>query len=279
MAKKSIYSREGYLNEKFRYFHLRDNAGQERDYHFHEFDKLVFLISGTVTYLVEDTACPMNPGDIVLVKHHTIHKAEIDRSVQYDRIIIYLDPGYISRSAPEEDLLDCFDGADRQRRYLLRPEGEARDKIKKLLSELEACLDDGDFGAGVMRDALIMQLLVRINRLTPSPGEKGPQAFPDGKMEKVLSYINENLSARLTVEELAEMVYMSRYHFMRIFKAETGSTVHAYIRHKRLMRASQLIREGVPAAKAAAECGFNDYSTFHRAFRDTFNVSPAELKK
>jgi hypothetical protein len=62
-----------------------------------------------VTYLVEDTACRMEPGDVVLVKHHTIHKAEIDRSIQYDRVIIYLDPAYIDRTAPSADLLRCFD--------------------------------------------------------------------------------------------------------------------------------------------------------------------------
>ena len=46
MAKQNPYSREGYLLENYRYFHLRDTAGQERDFHFHEFDKLVLLLSG-----------------------------------------------------------------------------------------------------------------------------------------------------------------------------------------------------------------------------------------
>ena len=38
MSERFQYSREGYLNEDFRFFHLSDTAGQERDYHFHEFD-------------------------------------------------------------------------------------------------------------------------------------------------------------------------------------------------------------------------------------------------
>jgi AraC-like DNA-binding protein len=74
------------------------------------------------------------------------------------------------------------------------------------------------------------------------------------------------------------MAYMSRYHFMRLFKAQTGFTVHGYIKHKRLVRAAQLIRAGTPVTKAAAECGYNDYSAFHRAFRETFGISPPELK-
>ena len=279
MTGESAYSKEGYLHENFRFFHLRDNAGQERDYHFHDFDKLVFLISGSVKYLVEDESCAMEAGDVVLVKHHTIHKAEIDRSVQYDRIIIYLDPAYIDRTVPEAGLLSCFDTADRLRRYLLRPDQQTGEKIKKLLSELEDSLSDGEFGAEVIRGSLVMQLLVQLDRLMLSGGgAQETAAFSDGKIAAVLSYINENLSSDLSVDALSDLAFMSRYHFMRFFKAQTGFTVHGYIRHKRLMRAAQLIREGTPVTKAAAECGYNDYSAFHRAFRETFGISPAALK-
>ena len=61
--------------------------------------------------------------------------------------------------------------------------------------------------------------------------------------------------------------------------AQTGVTVHAYVRQKRLVNAARLIREGTPAAKAAADSGFTDYSAFHRAFRESFGMSPGKLKK
>ena len=90
-------------------------------------------------------------------------------------------------------------------------------------------------------------------------------------------FYNENFRKELTVDALAERVFLSRYHFMRLFKAQTGSTVHAYIRQKRLMNAARLIREGMSAGKAAAESGFADYSAFHRAFRESFGTSPGKL--
>ena len=279
MSAGTAYSREGYLNENFRYFHLRDNAGQERDFHFHEFDKIVVLFSGAVTYMVEGESCRMEPGDIVLVPHHTIHKAEIDRSVQYDRVIIYLDSKYIDRAAPESGLLGCFHAADRERRYILSPSADENAQLQRLLSELEASLEDGEFGAEVMQNARLMQLLVQVNRVSLRGGSVRAVPPGDPKIEAVLSYINENLSGELTVEALAERAFMSRYHFMRLFKAQTGDTVHGYIRQKRLLRAAQLIREGVPATKAASECGFRDYSTFSRAFRDTFSISPSSLSR
>ena len=66
---------------------------------------------------------------------------------------------------------------------------------------------------------------------------------------------------------------------MRLFKDQTGETVHAYIRQKRLLYAARLIREGMPAGQAASACGFNDYSVFNRAFRSSFGIRPADLRK
>ena len=45
------------------------------------------------------------------------------------------------------------------------------------------------------------------------------------------------------------------------------------------MYAARLIREGESAARAAVESGFSDYSAFHRAFRESFGISPGQLKK
>ena len=105
------------------------------------------------------------------------------------------------------------------------------------------------------------------------------QIVHDEKIDAILSYIQENLSSSLDVEELAARVHISRYHFMRLFKAQTGESVHAYVRQRRLMRAAHLIREGMSAARAAEECGFADYSAFHRAFTAVFGISPGKLKK
>lgn len=271
------YTREGYLHENYHYFHLRDTAGQERDFHFHEFDKLVLLLAGRVDYLVEEQRYELLPGTVLLVKHHTIHKAVIDQSLPYERIILYLDGQYFERTMPEGRLMDCFETADRSGRWLLAPSEEQRKEIMATLASYEQAAADTRFGAQAMRDTLIMQLLVQIGRLNAAQEEEKRRFDP--KIQETLSYINEHLTEELSVDRLAERVYLSRYHFMRLFKAQTGSTAHAYIRQKRLLAAARLIREGAPANKAALDAGFGDYSAFHRAFKESFGISPGELKK
>ena len=274
------YARKGYLEENWHYFHLRDSAGQEHDFHFHEFDKLVLLISGRVDYALESSVYSLRPWDILLVKHHTIHKALIDRSEPYERIIIYLDRKFFDRALPEAGLFDCFDRADELSEYLLCPDEGQRAQLAALLESIEASLGSDGFGAGAMCDTYMMQLLILLGRLSfASDAEGRGERQYDEKIAAVLSYINENLTGELGVDTLAERVYLSRYHFMRLFKSQTGSSVHAYVRQKRLMRAARLIREGMSAARAAEECGFSDYSAFHRAFTACFGISPGSLKK
>ncbi len=278
MKTERTFSREGYLRENYHYFHLRDTAGQERDFHFHDFDKIVLLISGGVDYAVEDKVYRLRPWDVLLVRHHMIHKALIDKSEPYERIIIYLDRKYFDRVMPGAGLLDCFERAGKTGCHLLAPDAGQREGLMAALDAYERSLTDEDFGAQAMRDTLMMQLLIRINRIASAAPER-PDVRLDPKIEDTLSYINENLSRELTVDALAARVYLSRYHFMRLFKAQTGSTVHAYVRQKRLLYAARLIREGINANKAAADSGFADYSSFHRAFRESFGMSPGELKK
>ena len=281
MTKDKLFNREGYLKENYHYFHLRDTAGQERDFHFHEFDKVVLLLSGHVDYTVESVTYALKPWDVLLVKHHTIHKALIDKTEPYDRVIIYLDGKYFDRILPDAGLMDSFEKADKDGRQLITPDNGQKERLAAALEDFEAAMRDEELGAEAIRDTQMVQLLVLINRIYAS-GSTGPdraEATRDPKIGAVLSYINENLGRELSVDELAEQAYLSRYHFMRLFKAQTGSTVHAYVRQKRLLYAARLIREGESAARAAAESGFSDYSAFHRAFRESFGISPGQLKK
>ena len=281
MTKDKLFNRAGYLKENYHYFHLRDTAGQERDFHFHEFDKVVVLLSGHVDYTVEDITYALKPWDVLLVKHHTIHKALIDKTEPYDRVIIYLDGKYFDRIMPNAGLMDCFEKADKDARQRITPDDGQQEQLAAALEDYEAAMRDEELGAEAIRDTQMVKLLVLINRIYTS-GSTAPdrtEAARDPKTGAVLSYINEDLGRELSVDELAEQAYLSRYHFMRLFKAQTGSTVHAYVRQKRLLYAARLIREGESAARAAAESGFSDYSAFHRAFRESFGISPGQLKK
>ncbi len=280
MQKSPAYDKRGYLHEDFRLFHLRDSAGNDLDYHYHDFDKIVIFISGNVDYFVEGVSYPLQPMDVLLVGHHRIHKAQIDCSKPYERVIIYIDTNFAARCSTETTrLIRCFQAADERGFCLVRPEGRAGARLIELIERLELSLSSDEFGADVLTHALFLQAMVNINRMTlaSSPSAAGMIARYDPRITAVLSYIAENLTEKLSVDVLAARCYFSRYHFMRRFRETTGYTVHTYIRKKRLLHAASLIKKGTSASRAASMSGFNDYSAFLRAFRSEFGTAPSEF--
>ena len=274
--------KRGYLREDFRLFHLRDSQAPVVDYHYHAFDKLVLLLSGSVTYVVEGVTYFLQPWDMLLVGRNLIHRPMIDPSAPYERVVIWLGrPWLDSRSDPGEPLSTCFDTAREQGFHLLRVHGERRLRYMDRIHQLEEALHDQGFGAARLADTLCQQLLIDVNRdvLRSRTAQEEPDSYRrDPKMEEVIRHIQAHLEEELTVDGLARRFFISRYYLMHRFKEVTGYTVHQYITQKRLLRAGELIRSGIPVMKAAEQAGFRDYSTFLRTFRGTFHVSPREFR-
>lgn len=282
MLDRSEVGKRGYLNEEFRLFHLKDSRAERMEYHYHEFDKLVILLSGKVTYMVEGVAYFLKPWDVLLVQHNLIHKPIIDPEQPYERVVVWLGRDYLAaRSDPSERLDGCFDLARERGFHLLRTGPERRLQYMQTIQQLEEALRSEEFGAARMADTLCQQLLIGVNRdllRSRTAQEERDSYRMDPKLEEILKYIAAHLGEELSVDLLAKRFYISRYYLMHRFKEVTGYTVHQYISQKRLLRAGELIRSGVPVMKAAEEAGFTEYSSFLRAFQKTFHMSPREFR-
>lgn len=267
---------KGYLREDFRLFHLRDRRAQQVESHYHEFDKVVLLLSGGVRYTVEGVCHDLMPGELLLIRHHDIHRPVIDPESDYERIILWIDPEFLAELG--DGLEGCFDVCSERRQWLYDP-GEGRIKrLRYILAELERALTSADFGARLLSEALFVQLMVELNRCVLSGGERRGEAS-DPRIEQVIRYIHANLDSELSVDGLAAMCYLSRYYFMRQFKESTGYTVHSYIRQKRLSAAAELLESGESVLKSACDVGFSDYSAFLRAFRQVYGLTPTEFQQ
>lgn len=282
MLDRSEVGKRGYLNEDFRLFHLKDSRAQKLDYHYHEFDKLILLLGGGVSYVVEGVTYFLKPWDLLLVPRNLIHRPVIDPAAPYERIVVWLGRQWMERrSDPGEPLDTCFALARERNFHLLRFDGEGRLRYMQLIRQLEEALRSGEFGAARMADTLCQQLLIGVNRdiLRSRTAAEAPESYrTDPKMEEILKYIAGHLGEELTVDALAGRFYLSRYYLMHRFKAVTGYTLHQYISQKRLLRAGELIRAGVPVMKAASEAGFSEYSTFLRTFQNTFHMKPRDFR-
>ncbi|MBE6051119.1 MAG: helix-turn-helix domain-containing protein [Clostridium sp.] len=281
MNNKNINSsKKGYLYNNFKLFHLKDKIDLEFDFHYHDFNKIIIFLSGDVTYIIEGKSYKLKPWDILFVNNHDIHKPIIDTTKTYERIIIWINSDFLKSLNYENcDLSNCFKLVNQKRFNLVRLNNDFQKELKDLIYLLESSLVSEEFGSKLLSDSLFIQLIIYLNRIhIENKYIKDDSAFTYNKeIDKILNYINDNLSNDLSIETLSQKFYISRYYLMHKFKKETGYTLHNYILSKRLFKAKELIKNGIPVTKASMQCGFNDYSSFLRSFKKTFNCSPREL--
>ena len=266
------YEKRGYLNEPFRLFHLADGSHQEIAYHYHTFHKIIILLAGRAGYAIEGEGYALQPGDYVLVGRGSIHRPIVEQGDFYERAILYISPEFLQeQSRGGDDLETCFRQAQRDFRYVYHA-GAGR--VRELFTLLEQSQQEEGFGAALLRRALFTQLMVEVNRVSLA-GDTVSAAAGDSKIVAILQYLNAHLTEGLSIDQLAERFYISKYHMMRRFRDETGYTIHGYLTEKRLLLAQQLLEQGVPSGEAALRCGYQEYSTFSRAYKKQFGRAPS----
>ena len=271
--------KRGYLNEDFRFFHLRDKLDLEFEFHYHDFNKIVIFLAGAVTYRIEGRVYKLRPWDILFVSRGELHQAVVSPQEAYERIVIWVNSEFLA--AHDGALLNCFSLSSDARNNLLRPDDASVNTVRPTVFLLENAMKDEGLGAGLLQNSVFLQLMIYLNRLLAggSLDASAKDVEYDERIGRILDYINRNLEQALSIDTLAARFYISKYHLMHKFKQQTGYTVHSYVLKKRLIKSARLIRDGAPITETCAACGFGDYSNFERAFRREFGLSPKNYRK
>lgn len=95
-----------------------------------------------------------------------------------------------------------------------------------------------------------------------------------------IEFIEQHMYEKISVQQVAAASFYSTYHFSRIFKALVGDTPKEYIRKRRLtVAAKRLLSEDIGILELAMDCQFDSQEAFTRAFKDLFNITPAQYRK
>ena len=268
------YAKKGYLLEDFRLFHLKDKGETKVDYHYHEFYKLLFFVSGKGGYFVEGKRYSLTPGDIILIGKQCVHRPEFESGIACERIILYISPEFLLRESSSScQLADCF---SKEYDHVLRPSEKIRKTLFSIVSNIEQELSSKRYGKEIVSTGMLLRLMVEIARsIFHKEVQKPAPMLPKSKrMLDIMHYLDAHLTEDINIDLLAEMFYISRFHMMRRFREETGTTIHAYISDHRLMLARDWIGQGIPATEVCFQCGFGSYSSFSRAYGKFFGTTP-----
>ena len=247
-------------------------------------NKIIIFLSGNVTYIIEGRTYHLKPYDILLVNNHDIHKPIIDSNSTYERIVIWADTNFVKEHSDDNcNLEECFKYAIKNDINLIRLKPDLQNELISLLTKLEASINSQEFGSRILSNAYLIEFLVYINRLILGNNNiieaNECDSIYDNQINEILKYINANLNEPLTVDDIANRFYISRYYLMHRFKEQTGYTLHNYISQKRLILAKELLLNNESVMKVSEKCGFIDYSSFLRSFRKMYGTTPKDFSK
>ncbi len=271
---ENTFEKRGYLLEDFRLFHLNDVQGTDVGFHYHDFCKLLLLCSGSGGYTVDGRRYQLEAGDMVLIDSRCVHRPEFESGKPYERIILYISPDFLEKNSETDcNLLEVFDGSHG---YVLRPEKSSQRKLFAYIQQLEKEIAAAEFGQKILCNGLLLRLIVEIGRTMHNCAtcQASPNAPISSRILDIQQYLDAHLTEDITIDHLAEVFYISKYHMMRRFRQETGQSIYGYLCDRRLQMARNWIAQGISATESCFRAGFGSYSAFTRAYGRRFGTTP-----
>lgn len=272
--------RQTMQRDTFEIFHYREPRPNTVEVHHHDFYEVYFLLGDDVEYWVDGRIIRMTAGDLLLINPMELHRPILENKPKnYERIVLWINRDYLENLHTEQnDLSSCFDSTQPNHTHLIRPTPSERSELTTRLGELIREFYSREYGSGLCAYGLFLQFMVLLNRMAHHAQVQNEQIQQTSLLvQKVLSHIGDNLAQPLTLESLASRFFVSKYYLSHTFSREVGVSVYRYIMLRRLVLARQLLLSGESAGQVCRVCGFSDYTSFYRAFKSEYGISPREF--
>lgn len=252
-------------------------------FHYHNFYEIIYVLEGEYSSMLENQTYHVKKGDFLLIDCNVMHKYHFVEK-KHDssrRIILWVTRELLQTlSGGGMDLGACFRGQSScAYHFPIYYEEMLRGYLLKLV--MEELPDVPSTEARQVLDRGYLTLFfgyLNVLCLRREYGFSQENMVFHPMVEQVADYIERHIREGITVEELARQVHMSKYHFLRKFKEQTGVTVHHFVLNKRLIRAGEELQRGKSLTEAWQNSGFTDYSSFLRNFKKAFGVSPGKYR-
>ena len=203
------------------------------------------------------------PGSIILMNPDVLHTGRAECPEGWGYRMLYLDPGALEEIVGEADwwFSDVL------------VEGDLR-TARLLGAHLQALWQSQD---SLELDGLLLQFLetlrphARCGTRRKDPGS--------GRFDRVIDYMHVHLGEAIQLDDLAAVAGLSRFHFLRQFRAHHHVTPHKMLMALRLHAAKGWLARGIAPAEVALRAGLADQAHLTRAFTQRYGVSPARYQR
>lgn len=255
------------------YYRQTNRIAPEYHCHFHNVYEIYYFISGDADYMVEGQEYHLTPHSLLLLAPNVLHGVRINSDATYARYCLYVAPSDISTERCSL-LLSTLPSSSRQAGQVIfyeHVEAYGLEKTFRNLMELQKFpKEKQDALRPVFNETLLAQIQLLQEVVNPSHS----MHTTPSRISDIIRYINLHPTENITLDSLSEQFYLSKFYMNRAFKKTMGTTIIDYVLQRRVLLGKQHLLNGETATRAAELAGFQDYSSFYRAYRKVFGTSP-----
>lgn len=246
--------------------------------HSHTFFELLYCRNNCgAEYLVGAERYRLQKGDIIFVPPGVSHRPLLPELLiePYKRYVLWFSGEFMEKYAA----LFPYSFTEKQARpSMLRTDGTKwaflGDLFRKGVQESEQ-QEDG-WEAAVIGNTIT--LLTQIKRATGDHSAHTLEAEKPELLDRIMSFVENNYTQSITIDILAKAFFVSSSTVSHLLKQKIGVSFHRYVTQRRLIAAKSLIENGMLLEGVSTQVGFQDYSSFYRAFKQEYGISPRQYR-
>lgn len=247
-------------------------------FHSHAFYELLCCRNSCgAEYLVGTERYKLQKGDIIFVPPGISHRPLLPEYMMepYTRDVLWISEDFFSTM--QKILPDL--AVERISPTLFRTAGTRWEYICDLFRSGVQETEEGRPGWNALVIANTISIIVHLCRAQLDLQSKPLRAEKPELLDQVLSYVEQHLSEKLTLADIARHFFISESTITQTFRKKMGVSFYRCVTQRRLISAKALIERGIPLESVAEQVGFSDYSSFFRAFKQEYGISPRQYRK
>ncbi len=236
--------------------------------HYHNHHELYYLVSGSVTFWVEDKIFELVPGNMIFVPKGLPHQTHYNGASNIERYLLIIDDDMIGN-----DYMKYIKSLSEEKIIRLLP--ASQHKIRSIYDKIEQEYTSPKVNSKEFKKLYLREILLSIDRykITNTENQLSSTLV---MIQEIINFINDNYNQDITVELLAKKYSLSKGYLSRQFKKYTGLPPIEYISLIKIQNAQRLLSSNTNKSitEIALECGYNNSAYFTRAFKKITGTTP-----